>query len=95
MIPSSTATSGDEALVAELGTALSGVFDGEVRTDSYTRHLYASDASMYAIEPLVVSYPRHADDVAAAVTVARRLDVPSWRAGRGRASPARRSPERS
>src|SRR3712207_8046823 len=40
---------------------------GEVRADDYTRHLFAADASMFAIEPLAVAFPRDADDVAAAV----------------------------
>ncbi|MFK0290542.1 FAD-binding and (Fe-S)-binding domain-containing protein [Streptomyces sp. NPDC090442] len=44
--------------------------DGEVTFDDYTRHLYSRDASMYAITPLGVAFPRHADDVAAAVRAA-------------------------
>ncbi|MFA9444877.1 FAD-binding and (Fe-S)-binding domain-containing protein [Egicoccus sp. AB-alg6-2] len=66
-------------LAADLGEAL----DGEVRFDAYTRHLYATDASMYAIEPLGVAYPRHADDVAAAVSVAARHGVPVLPRGAG------------
>ncbi|MGB8941473.1 MAG: hypothetical protein WCD21_14755, partial [Streptomyces sp.] len=44
--------------------------DGEVQFDEYTRHLFARDASMYAITPMGVAFPRHADDVAAAVAAA-------------------------
>ncbi|WP_405825548.1 FAD-linked oxidase C-terminal domain-containing protein [Streptomyces sp. NBC_00838] len=44
--------------------------DGEVQFDDYTRQLFARDASMYAITPLGVVFPRHADDVAAAVAAA-------------------------
>ncbi|WP_372405633.1 FAD-binding and (Fe-S)-binding domain-containing protein [Streptomyces luteireticuli] len=44
--------------------------DGEVRFDDYTRHLYSRDASMYAITPLGVAFPRHAEDVRAAVAAA-------------------------
>ncbi|WP_344530241.1 hypothetical protein, partial [Streptomyces rectiviolaceus] len=44
--------------------------DGEVQFDDYTRHLFARDASMYAITPMGVAFPRHADDVAAAVAAA-------------------------
>ena len=29
-----------------------------MRADAYTRHLYAADASMYAVEPLLVAFPR-------------------------------------
>ncbi|MFA9430457.1 FAD-binding and (Fe-S)-binding domain-containing protein [Egicoccus sp. AB-alg2] len=57
--------------------------DGEVRFDAYTRHLYATDASMYAIEPLGVAYPRHADDVAAAVSIAATHGVPVLPRGAG------------
>jgi FAD/FMN-containing dehydrogenase/Fe-S oxidoreductase len=78
-----TGASVDEGHVAELDAALSGAFEGEVRTDSYTRHLYASDASMYAIEPLVVAFPRQADDVSAAVAVAREHQVPVLARGAG------------
>ncbi|MFC5720418.1 FAD-binding and (Fe-S)-binding domain-containing protein [Streptomyces gamaensis] len=44
--------------------------DGEARFDDLTRHLYSRDASMYAITPLGVAFPRHADDVRAAVAAA-------------------------
>src|SRR4051794_39493606 len=60
----------------ELATALKRELAGDVRADAYTRHLYAADASMFAIEPLAVAFPRDADDVAAAVSIAARLGVP-------------------
>ena len=60
----------------ELATALERELAGEVRADAYTRHLFAADASLYAVEPLAVAFPRDADDVAAAVTIAARLGVP-------------------
>ena len=60
----------------ELATALERELAGEVRADAYTRHLFAADASMFALEPLAVAFPRDADDVAAAVTIAARLGVP-------------------
>ncbi len=56
---------------------------GDVRDDAYTRHLYASDASMYAREPLVVACPRAADEVAAAIAIAGRFDVPVVTRGGG------------
>src|SRR6476661_4549735 len=62
--------------MGELGAALRRELAGEVRADAYTRHLYAADASMFAVEPLAVAFPRDADDVAAAVRVAARLGVP-------------------
>ncbi|HEY8339969.1 MAG TPA: FAD-linked oxidase C-terminal domain-containing protein [Egibacteraceae bacterium] len=48
-----------------------------------TRHLYASDASMYAIEPLAVAFPRDADDVAAAVAITAEHGVPLIPRGAG------------
>ncbi|GLW05953.1 oxidoreductase [Microtetraspora sp. NBRC 13810] len=66
-----------------LRTALAPVFTGELREDPYTRHLYSSDASMYAIEPLAVAFPRHAGDVAALVAVCAELGVPVLPRGAG------------
>ncbi|TDV54932.1 FAD-binding and (Fe-S)-binding domain-containing protein [Actinophytocola oryzae] len=56
---------------------------GEVRFDDYTRQLYARDASMYAITPLGVAFPRDVDDVAAAVAAAREHGVPVVPRGAG------------
>src|SRR5215218_5264535 len=56
---------------------------GETRFDEYTRHLYSTDASLYAIEPLGVAFPRDADDVAAAVEIAGKFDVPVLPRGAG------------
>jgi FAD/FMN-containing dehydrogenase/Fe-S oxidoreductase len=50
--------------------------DGETGFDDYTRHLFARDASMYSITPLGVVFPRHAGDVAAAVSIAGTYGVP-------------------
>jgi FAD/FMN-containing dehydrogenase/Fe-S oxidoreductase len=69
----------DSALAAALRRELRG----DVRDDAYTRHLYASDASMYAREPLVVALPRDADDVAAAIALAGHFDVPVVTRGAG------------
>ena len=56
---------------------------GEVRDDAYTRHLFSTDASMYAIAPQVVVFPRDADDVAATVGLAARHGVPVTPRGAG------------
>jgi FAD/FMN-containing dehydrogenase len=61
---------------SELAAALQRELRGDVRADAYTRHLYAADASMYAREPLLVAFPRDAVDVAAAIAIAGRFDVP-------------------
>ena len=68
---------------AELTTNLARELRGEVRADAYSRRLFASDASMYAREPLVVAFPRDAEDVAAAVALAGRFDVPVLMRGAG------------
>ncbi|MEA2288142.1 MAG: hypothetical protein QOD55_139 [Solirubrobacteraceae bacterium] len=73
----------DATDVAELQVALERALDGPVRFDAYSRHLYSRDASAYAIEPLGVCFPRHADDVAAAIAVAGELDVPVLARGGG------------
>ena len=68
---------------AELAAALRRVVGGEVRFDSYTRHLFSRDASMYAIEPIGVVLPRDAADVAAVVSTAGEFDVPVLPRGAG------------
>ena len=67
----------------ELAAALGAAVSGEVRFDEYTRHLYSRDASMYAIEPIGVVFPRDADDVAAVVSVAGAAEVPVLPRGAG------------
>jgi FAD/FMN-containing dehydrogenase/Fe-S oxidoreductase len=68
---------------AELADALRRVVGGEVRFDSYTRHLFSRDASMYAIEPIGVVFPRDAADVAAVVATAGEFSVPVLPRGAG------------
>jgi FAD/FMN-containing dehydrogenase/Fe-S oxidoreductase len=72
-----------DAHAGELATALRRELRGDVRDDAYTRHLFASDASMYAREPLLVVFPRDGDDVAAAIALAGRFDVPVVARGGG------------
>ncbi|HEU4368530.1 MAG TPA: FAD-linked oxidase C-terminal domain-containing protein [Methylomirabilota bacterium] len=59
----------------ELESALRRVVRGDVRFDQGSRLLYSTDASMYQVEPLGVVIPRDADDVRAAVQVAREQRV--------------------
>jgi FAD/FMN-containing dehydrogenase/Fe-S oxidoreductase len=68
---------------AELAEALRRVVGGEVRFDSYTRHLFSRDASMYTIEPVGVVFPRDSADVAAVVTTAAEFGVPVLPRGAG------------
>lgn len=55
---------GGEAAASPHLTALTSLIDGDIRFDEYTKELYATDASLYAVTPLGVAFPRHADDVA-------------------------------
>src|SRR5690349_6992659 len=55
----------------------------EVRADAGTRGMYASDASLYRIPPLAVVRPRHVDEVAAALAVARATGTPFTSRGAG------------
>jgi len=71
------------AAPAELEAALRAAVAGQVRFDAYTRHLYSRDASMYAIEPSGVVFPRDGDDVAAAVSVAATFGVSVLARGAG------------
>ena len=66
----------DSGLAADLADDLGRALDGEIGFDDYTRALFARDASMYAITPLGVAFPRHAGDVAAAVSLAGKYGVP-------------------
>jgi FAD/FMN-containing dehydrogenase/Fe-S oxidoreductase len=67
----------------DIAAALRGAVGGEVRFDPYSRHLFSRDASMYAIEPIGVVFPRDADDVAATVATAARFGVPVLPRGAG------------
>ncbi|GID94137.1 FAD-binding and (Fe-S)-binding domain-containing protein [Amorphoplanes digitatis] len=55
----------------------------EVRADAGTLGMYSSDASLYRIPPLAVVRPRHVDEVAAALAVARETGVPLTSRGAG------------
>src|SRR6202041_847750 len=58
---------------------------GEVRFDAFTRGRYSTDASIYQIEPLGVVVARDADDLEAALSVAREEGVPVTARGGGTA----------
>jgi FAD/FMN-containing dehydrogenase/Fe-S oxidoreductase len=61
--------------VNDLERELSRVISGDVRFDPMSRLLYSTDASMYQVEPIGVVVPRDADDVQAAIEVARKNRV--------------------
>jgi FAD/FMN-containing dehydrogenase/Fe-S oxidoreductase len=70
-------------LPAELIGELQQNIAGEVRTDLTTRILYATDASIYRVEPLGVVFPSTVDDLSACVELAGRYRVPLLARGSG------------
>ncbi len=65
----------------ELAARLRKAGLSEIDTSTRRRAEYSSDASNYRVVPLVVAFPRSADDMIAALDVCRELGVPL--AGRG------------
>jgi FAD/FMN-containing dehydrogenase/Fe-S oxidoreductase len=66
-----TARPGDRALAARLEAHV----EGEVLFDAFSRGRYATDASIYQIEPLGVVVPRSTEDCARALEIAADADV--------------------
>ncbi len=62
--------------VDEFLSALRPQVAGDLRTDLYTRTLYSTDASLYQVMPYGVLFPRHADDMQAALEAAAKHRVP-------------------
>ena len=62
--------------VADFLAELAGRVRGELRTDTYTRILYSTDASIYQVMPHGVLIARDEEDVHAAVEAAARHRVP-------------------
>ncbi|MCC6300727.1 MAG: FAD-binding protein [Anaerolineales bacterium] len=58
-------------------------FTGDIRTDSASRILYSTDASMYQIEPLGVVIPRTQEELHAAVELAAKYKIPILPRGAG------------
>jgi FAD/FMN-containing dehydrogenase/Fe-S oxidoreductase len=69
--------------VDQIAVVLRRAIGGEVRFDSYSKSLFSRDASMYAIEPIGVVFPRDADDVSAVVSTAAEFGVPVLPRGAG------------
>src|SRR5712691_8459716 len=67
----------------ELAVALRRSVSGEVRFDDGSRALYATDGSNYRQVPIGVVLPRNADDVIAAVSLAREYGAPLLCRGSG------------
>lgn len=67
----------------DLAARLRRATRGEVLFDDASRARYATDASIYQIEPVGVFVPRDEDDVRAAVALCRELGVPILPRGAG------------
>ncbi|GAB4086546.1 FAD-binding and (Fe-S)-binding domain-containing protein [Myceligenerans cantabricum] len=68
-----------EAVADALRTAVSGTVDHSTRR----RAEYSTDASNYRVVPEMVAFPESADDVVAALTLLRELEVPVTARGAG------------
>jgi len=62
---------------------LDALVDGEVRFDTYTRNLYATDASAYQQLPIGVVAPRTTDDVKAVMEYCAENEIPVLPRGGG------------
>ncbi len=62
---------------------LEGLVEGDVRFDTYTRELYATDASAYERTPIGVVMPTSTDDVAAVMRYCARREIPVLPRGGG------------
>ena len=58
-----------------LAERLRGAISGDVFFDSFNRGRYSTDASHYQIEPMGVVVPKTADDVRAAIDIAREENI--------------------
>jgi FAD/FMN-containing dehydrogenase/Fe-S oxidoreductase len=72
----------EEKLVA-LKAMLASDFRGELSSDSFTRTLYASDASIYQKRPILVAIPREPEDLEVLVRGCRQCEVPLTARGGG------------
>src|SRR5690349_8430564 len=73
----------DNPAGSPLETRLRRELRGEVLFDAFSRGRYATDASIYQIEPLGVVVPRSREDAAAAIAIARVEGVPVLPRGGG------------
>lgn len=82
VLPSSSVSELD-ANQAAFAAALAAGFRGQVRFGRHDRMLYATDASLYQVEPLGVLVPADVADAAAAVEICQRFGVPMLPRGGG------------
>src|SRR5271169_3233506 len=73
----------DNPVGSRLETRLRRETQGEVLFDAFSRGRYATDASIYQIEPIGAVVPKSREDAAAAITIAREEGVPVLPRGGG------------
>ena len=73
----------DKPAGSSLESRLCREVQGEVLFDAFTRGRYATDASIYQIEPLGVVVPRSCEDAAISIAIAREEGVPVLPRGAG------------
>ncbi len=73
----------DNPAGSRLETRLRRELRGEVFFDRFSRGRYATDASIYQIEPLGIVVPKSREDAAAAIAIARAEGVPVLPRGAG------------
>src|SRR5262245_36619612 len=73
----------DNASGSALEARLRREIRGEVLFDAFSRGRYATDASIYQIEPLGIVVPQRREDAAAAIAIARAEGVPVLPRGAG------------
>ncbi|MAT08291.1 MAG: oxidoreductase [Chloroflexi bacterium] len=61
--------------IQQISTDLKRVVEGEVKFDSFSRHLYSTDASIYQMLPIGVVLPKSKDDVIATIELAHKYQV--------------------
>src|SRR6056297_3163666 len=66
-----------------LVTDLERLVDCEVRADSYSRELYATDASAYEVTPIAVAFPESTADVAGILEYCAEREIPVLPRGGG------------
>ncbi|MFB6107334.1 MAG: FAD-binding and (Fe-S)-binding domain-containing protein [Haloplanus sp.] len=87
--PEDPATEGDYDYASDdvdrpgLVDDLDRLVDGEVRFDSYSRQLYATDASAYEMTPIGVVFPTDTEDVSAVVSYCAEREIPVLPRGGG------------
>ena len=72
-----------EELREQIQHDLTKAIRGDVKFDRYTRAIYATDASIYEMEPVGLVLPRNAADVARSIEIARNYEVPVLPRGGG------------